>query len=223
MSDELQLPLLYNFRRCPYAIRARLAIIASGIAVNVRDIVLKHKPEPMLAISPKGTVPVLQLPNGVVIDESADIALWALTQRDPQQLFKLSTAEQQWTMAQLARNDGEFKHWLDRYKYFDRFPEQSQTEYFTAALASLQPLEQQLASHADDFLLQRLTLVDLLLLPFVRQFALVDKAAFAAAPLPRVQQWLAHGLAQPWFIYAMQKRPIWLETGTEYPLLLPMH
>lgn len=219
MSDEQQLPLLYSFRRCPYAIRARLAIIASGIAVNVRDIVLKHKPEPMLAISPKGTVPVLQLPNGVVIDESADIALWALTQSDPQQLFKLSAAEQQWTMAQLARNDGEFKHWLDRYKYFDRFPEQSQTEYFTAAVACLQPLEQQLASHADDFLLQRLTLVDLLL----RQFALVDDAAFAAAPLPRVQQWLAHGLAQPWFIYAMQKRPIWLETGTEYPLSLPMN
>ncbi|WP_417761772.1 glutathione S-transferase N-terminal domain-containing protein [Shewanella sp.] len=223
MSELAQpLPLLYNFRRCPYAMRARLAIIASGIAVNVRDIVLKHKPEAMLAISPKGTVPVLLLPNGTVIDESADIALWALTQRDPHRLLALSDIEHQWMMAQLERNDSEFKHWLDRYKYFDRFPEQSQASYFAAAITSLQPLEQQLASHAGHFLFERLTLVDLLLLPFVRQFAWVDSAAFANAPLPRVQQWLAHGLAQPWFTYAMQKRPLWLATGTEYQLLLPM-
>lgn len=227
------LPLLYNFRRCPYAMRARLALIASGMAINVRDIVLKHKPEAMLALSPKGTVPVLQLVDGTVLEESADIVFWALRQQDPHQLLRLTEDEQQWVAKQLQCNDGEFKYWLDRYKYADRHPELSQQDYFDNACATLQRWELQLAranvlpalGQAEQakasYLLGRATVIDILLVPFVRQFASVNKAVFNAAPLPHLRAWLAYWLNHPWFSYAMQKRPIWLETGEEYTLHLP--
>ena len=226
MTDSCDLPLLYNFRRCPYAMRARLALIASGLPITVRDIVLKHKPAPMLALSPKGTVPILQLLDGTVLEESADIVLWALAQQDPYKLLVLTEHEQQWVNTQLQRNDSEFKHWLDRYKYADRYPEASEQDYFDKALESLELWEQQLARQANDansshYLLGRASVIDILLMPFVRQFASVNKAAFNAAPLPHLQAWLAFWLNHPWFSYAMQKRPIWLDTNEQYTLHWP--
>ncbi|QSX34342.1 glutathione S-transferase [Shewanella avicenniae] len=212
------LPLLYNFRRCPYAMRARLALIASGVTVNVREIELKHKPTALMALSAKATVPVMQLTDGTVLDESADIAYWALQQQDRHQLLQLSAAEQHWTQALLKQNDTEFKYWLDRYKYFDRFPEQTQAAYWQQALVFLQQLEAQLASHQQGYLLQRPTIADLLVMPFVRQCAFVDQAMFAAAQLPWLQQWLAAWLAHPWFIAAMRKHPIWQPGDAEYCL-----
>ncbi|KFZ37519.1 hypothetical protein HR45_10955 [Shewanella mangrovi] len=216
-----QLPLLYNFRRCPYAMRARLAILASGIAVQVREIELKDKPAAMLALSPKATVPVLQLADGTVLEESADIALWALQQQDPHQLLQLTATEQTWLQQLLAQNDNEFKYWLDRYKYFDRFPEQPQSHYWQQALVFLEKLEQQLASHEQVYLLGRITLADLLVMPFVRQCAFVEQPRFAAAKLPYLQRWLAAWLQHPWFVCAMQKRPIWQLGAEEYCLQLP--
>ncbi|MFY9179720.1 MAG: glutathione S-transferase N-terminal domain-containing protein, partial [Venatoribacter sp.] len=120
------LPILYSFRRCPYAMRARLGIAFAELNVELCEVALKNKPAAMLAISPKGTVPVLQLPNGQVIEESIEIVEWALATQDPQGLLNTDLAQADRLIQQ---NDQEFKHWLDRYKYSDRYPEQSQLEY----------------------------------------------------------------------------------------------
>lgn len=118
---------LYSFRRCPYAMRARLGLLFAKLPVELREITLKNKPDQMLAISPKGTVPVLQLTDGTVIEESRDIMVWALEQNDPQRLLAIHVLSQANTL--IAQNDNEFKHWLDRYKYADRHLEMTQTEY----------------------------------------------------------------------------------------------
>ena len=148
MTDTLH--RLYSFRRCPYAMRARLGILFAGLMVEIREIVLRNKPAHMLAISPKGTVPVLQLlkdndTQRGVIEESREILEWALQQDDPQGLLNtdLDSANQL-----IEQNDNEFKHWLDRYKYWDRHPEQSQLEYRQQGEVFLQQLEQQLSQHA---------------------------------------------------------------------------
>ena len=112
------LPILYSFRRCPYAMRARLGVLFAGLQVELREVTLKNKPAPMLAISPKGTVPVLRLVDGAVIEESRDIMVWALEQQDPQGLLDATILDQ--ANALIEQNDNEFKHWLDRYKYADR-------------------------------------------------------------------------------------------------------
>ena len=118
---------LYSFRRCPYAMRARLGILFAGLQVELREIVLRNKPAPMLAISRKGTVPVLQLCDGAVIAESREMMGWALAQQDPQGL--LDAEVQQQASALIEQNEHEFKQRLDRYKYADRHPEMSQLEY----------------------------------------------------------------------------------------------
>ena len=118
---------LYSFRRCPYAMRARLGLLFAGLQVELREIILKNKPAQMLAISPKGTVPVLQLIDGVVLEESQEIMIWALEQHDPQELLDAKVMQQ--AKALIEQNDNEFKHWLDRYKYADRHLEMTQTEY----------------------------------------------------------------------------------------------
>ena len=123
-------PTLYSFRRCPYAMRARLALAASGIKTELREVVLKDKPEALIAISPKATVPVLQTETGRVIDESIDIVRWALDKRDPLNWYESLTArQQQETDALINENDGAFKASLDRYKYADRYPEHSEQFY----------------------------------------------------------------------------------------------
>jgi glutathione S-transferase len=125
-------PVLYSFRRCPYAIRARIAIHYSGFKVLLREVVLRNKPPSLLSYSPKGTVPVLILPGGQVIDESYEIMVFSLQHNDPDNWLEKSDALSR-AMAQelIAQNDGEFKFWLDRYKYSDRYPEQS-AEYYRA-------------------------------------------------------------------------------------------
>ena len=118
---------LYSFRRCPYAMRARLGILFAELQVELREIILRDKPAPMLAISPKGTVPVLQLSDGTVIEESREIMEWALAQQDPQGLLDAEVLQR--ASALIEQNDNEFKQWLDRYKYADRHPEMTQLEY----------------------------------------------------------------------------------------------
>lgn len=212
------LPRLYSFRRCPYAMRARLGILFAELNVELREIELKAKPAQMLAISPKGTVPVLQLmgTDGAsigVIEESREILLWALKQNDPQGVLAIDlvTAE-----ALIEQNDNEFKHWLDRYKYADRYPELSALAYRQKGEVFLQQLEQRLAQNR--YLLgSNVSIADIGIMPFIRQFAHVDQDQFYTLPYPNVQRWLRAWLAQPVFQQVMVKYPAWQE-GDELQL-----
>ena len=203
---------LYSFRRCPYAMRARLAIVLAELKVELREIVLKNKPAQMLAISPKGTVPVLELvetdgSSRRVIEESRDILQWALEQHDPQAVLDVEPASAQ---ALIEQNDNEFKHWLDRYKYSDRYPELSQLEYRERGELFLQVLETLLAKHR--YLLgDTISSADIGIIPFVRQFAHVDQEVFYQLPYPHLQQWLRDWLQHPAFQQVMVKLPAWQE------------
>lgn len=195
-------PILYSFRRCPYAVRARLAIRVSGLPVVLREVKLAKKPEALLACSPKGTVPVLRLPTGEVIDESLDIMRWALEQRDPDGWLRGQNA------SLIEVNDGEFKRHLDHYKYADRFPEQSMACYRQQAEDFIGMLEQQL--HAMPFLSgERCGLADMAIFPFIRQFAFVDKAWFDQSEYTQLQVWLQGLLNGPLFLSAMDKYAPW--------------
>lgn len=199
----MSLPVLYSFRRCPYAIRSRLALRAAGQRVELREVVLRAKPEQMLAISPKGTVPVLQLPDGRVIEQSLEIMRWALGQSDPQGW--LHADSQAW----IDLNDGPFKALLDRYKYPERHPERSAASWRDEAVALLlEPMNRALTAHPQ-LLGERVSLADMALLPFVRQFAQVDAAWFGQAPLPGLQAWLAAHLASALFESSMGKVAPW--------------
>lgn len=201
-------PRLYSFRRCPYAMRARLSLLFADISVELREIVLKNKPSQMLAISPKGTVPVLQLPEGKVIEESRDIMVWALEQRDRQGLLDASILKQANDL--LNKNDHEFKHWLDRYKYADRYPEMSQTEFRERGEVFLQSLEALL--NKNTYLLgDNISIADIGVMPFVRQFAHVDRDVFYRLPYPKLQKWLQYWLEHPLFKQAMTKFDPWQE------------
>jgi glutathione S-transferase len=174
----MKYPILYSFRRCPYAMRARLALAASGIKTELREVVLKDKPAELLAVSPKATVPVLQTETGRVIDESIDIMRWALDKRDPLNWYQTLDRRQQIQCDELiANNDGDFKYYLDRYKYADRYPEHPESYYREQGEKTLQNLESLLKENGC-LLTEKWTLADIALLPFVRQFALVDKDWF---------------------------------------------
>ena len=199
-------PCLYSFRRCPYAMRARLGILFAELQVELREITLKNKPPQMLAISPKGTVPVLQLLDGTVIEESREIMIWALEQQDPQEL--LHDAALHKANALIDKNDNEFKHWLDRYKYADRHLEMSQTEYRQKGEVFLQLLEKLLTKNP--YLLGKgITLADIGIMPFVRQFAHVNRDVFYNLPYPNLQRWLQDWLQHPLFLQAMTKFEPW--------------
>ncbi len=196
-------PTLYTFRRCPYAIRARLAIAASGVPVLQQEVSLRQKPPEMLALSPKGTVPVLHRADGRGIDQSLEIMRWALQQHDPQGW--LDQAESTESLALIGLNDGPFKQALDRYKYPERHPDQPAAHWREQGVATLlADLEQRLQAHPQ-LLGDRVGLVDMALLPFVRQFAKVDEAWFDQAPLPALRQWLHQHLSDPLFESVMQK------------------
>ncbi|GAF56733.1 glutathione S-transferase [Psychrobacter sp. JCM 18901] len=202
------LPRLYSFRRCPYAMRARLGLIFAELPVELREITLKNKPDQMLAISPKGTVPVLQLADGTVIEESAEIMMWALEKNDPQGLLDEKTSSE--ANALIAQNDNEFKHWLDRYKYADRHLEMTQIEYRQKGEVFLQDLEALLTKNT--YLLgNSVTVADIGIMPFIRQFAHVDRDVFYELPYPKLQLWLQHWLEHPLFVQAMTKFQPWQE------------
>jgi len=188
--------------------RARLGLIFAELPVELREITLKNKPDQMLAISPKGTVPVLQLADGAVIEESAEIMMWALEQNDPQGLFDKRVLSQ--ANALIAQNDNEFKQWLDRYKYADRHPEMTQTEYRQRGEVFLQDLEVLLTKNT--YLLgNNVTVADIGIMPFVRQFAHVDREVFYSLPYPNLQLWLKNWLEHPSFTQAMTKFQPWQE------------
>ncbi|MGP9645239.1 glutathione S-transferase [Halomonas sp. 86] len=199
---------LYSFRRCPYAMRARLGLLFAELPVELREITLKNKPAQMLAISPKGTVPVLQLFDGTVIEESREIMVWALKQQDPQGLLDAKVRIQ--ANALIEQNDNEFKHWLDRYKYADRHLEMTQAEYRQRGEAFLQVLEEKLTQKP--YLLgDNATIADIGIMPFIRQFAHVDRDVFYSLPYPHLQRWLQHWLEHAFFLQAMTKFHPWQE------------
>ncbi|WP_029624883.1 glutathione S-transferase [Sphingomonas sp. KC8] len=204
-------PILYSFRRCPYAMRARLALLASGVICEIREVKLSAKPADMIAVSPKGTVPVLILPDGGVIDESIDIMRWALGQHDPEHWLDHDDA------ALIAANDGPFKHHLDRYKYPDRHASDP-AAHRAAGLALLVVLDQRLALNANLCGAAR-GLTDMAIMPFVRQFAATDRAWFDAQPLPHLQSWLARHVGSPLFETAMIRLHPW-HPG-DAPILFP--
>ncbi len=188
-------PTLYSFRRCPYAMRARMALIISQTRFDLVEVKLSAKPAALLAASPKGTVPVLVLPDARVIDESLDIMDWALARHDPQDWRSRRDA------ALIAANDGPFKHHLDRYKYPQRHGSDAPA-HREAGLAILAELATRLAA-APHLGGDTPGFTDIALFPFVRQFAATDAAWFAAQPLPELHAWLAAHVASPLFEAAM--------------------
>ncbi|MBA4355328.1 MAG: glutathione S-transferase [Novosphingobium sp.] len=196
-------PVLYSFRRCPYAMRARLALAVSGTVCELREVKLAAKPAAMLAASPKGTVPVLVLPDGTVIDQSLDVMRWALGQCDPEGWLRGDDP------ALIARNDGAFKHDLDRYKYPERHGSDA-LAHRESGLAFLRDLDARLAVHGQLCGAER-GLADMAIMPFVRQFASVDAAWFAEVGLPHVQRWLVEHVDSALFGAVMGKFAPWHE------------
>jgi glutathione S-transferase len=203
----MTLPLLYSFRRCPYAIRARLALAQAGVAVQAVEVDLKHKPAALLAVSPRATVPVLVLSTGQVLTESLDIMRWALAQHDPAR----------WLLSkQLARDeslikttDTAFKYWLDRYKYAERHPGQTREHYRQQAVdALIAPLEHALNTDGPWLGGAQAGLADAAIFPFVRQFAAVEPAWWASSPFPATQAWLQRWLDSALFAGVMRKLPV---------------
>lgn len=196
--------LLFSFRRCPYAMRARMALRYSGVALRIVEVSLKAKPAEMLALSPKGTVPVLCV-GSQVIDESLAIMHWALAQNDPEDWLLEADPAAQRLMAQLiGENDQAFKVHLNHYKYAERYPEQPMEHYRAEGEVFLRQLEG-LLTQRDYLLADHLSLADVALMPFIRQFAHVDREWFTTTPYPRLQQWLQRFLAAPLFTAVMAK------------------
>lgn len=211
-------PILYSFRRCPYAMRARLAIARAGVGVKLREVVLRDKPAHMLEISPKGTVPVLMLADGTVIDESLDVMRWALGQNDPGDWLDPDGGTLDDMLALIAACDGDFKHHLDRYKYATRYEDVDPMVHRQAAEAFLVTLEACLKGSAWLFG-NRASLADYAILPFIRQFASVDHAWFDGAPYPSLQAWLKAFVDSAIFNSVMRKYPQWQpgEAEVDFP------
>ena len=215
MTCEL---ILYSFRRCPYAMRARLAIAASGRRCELREVVLRDKPAELLAASPKATVPVLVLPDGTVLEESLDIMQWALGRSDPQQWLSPPTGTLEDMLALIARCDGDFKHHLDRYKYASRYEGAKAGDHREQAAAFLRELEARLTT-ASHLFGDRSALADIAVAPFVRQFAIADPAWFAQQAWPRLRAWIDALLKTESFDRVMRKYPQWRsgEAGVSFP------
>ena len=197
--------ILYSYRRCPYAMRARMALKYSGIDVEHREIELRNKPQSMLLASPKGTVPVLCMGDRV-LDQSVDIMRWAIDQSDPAGWGNVDDAMAQ---AWIEKNDGPFKVLLDQYKYPNRFPELDQASVLKEALQiMLLPMEQSL--QATQYLMgDKMTWVDVAIFPFIRQFSMVDLKRFDDLPIPAVKKWLAQHIESELFHSVMHKYPVW--------------
>lgn len=214
---EVSLPVFYSFRRCPYAIRARLALRYSGIEVALREVDLGDKPSEMLAASPKGSVPVLVLEEGraqpEVIDESLDVMLWALAQHDPDGWLDIDLQDAQHL---IDANDDQFKIWLDRYKYPEWFEKLEPGEARDHCEAFLGKLEDRLQAHK--YLCgDRVSMVDMSMYSFVRQFAFVDIEWFKASPFVGVNRWLNEFLDGELFAAVMEKYPQW-HAGDKEPV-----
>jgi glutathione S-transferase len=204
MRARMTLPILYNFRRCPYAIRARLAIVVSGLVCELREVSLANKPADMILASPKATVPVMVLTDATVLEQSLDIMAYALAFNDPNNWGGPVGAE---AMGLIELVDTRFKDHLDRYKYPDRHDGDGSKDK-ELGLAVLADFDTLLTK--DAYLVgPKFSLIDAAILPFVRQFAAVDLDWFASQPIPKVHAWLSEFLDGDLFKAAMTSQPVW--------------
>jgi glutathione S-transferase len=202
---EMNIPILYSYRRCPYAMRARMALKLVGIEVEIREISLRDKPAHMLQASPKGTVPVLILPDGSVVDESLAIMDWAFN-NVREQNDALQANIHVVSRALVLMNDTEFKKNLDCYKYPERYATQSQLEYRMQGEEFLQQLEDLLQQNIYLFSAEP-SFADYAIFPFIRQFVAVDSVWFETSPYPKLRAWLNAWLESELFKSVMTKNP----------------
>ena len=206
----MQRPILYSYRRCPYAMRARMALSYAGIQVEIREIALREKPAHMLAVSPKGTVPVLVLASNEVLEQSLDIMDWALQQSDVDEWIIQDQAGQKLTADLIATNDDAFKKSLDKYKYAIRFPENPPEIYRAQGEEFLQRLE--ILLQQNTYLCRNtISKADVAIFPFVRQFSMVDENWFESADYPSLKAWLNGLFNSQLFLGVMQKYPVWAD------------
>ena len=218
------LPILYSFRRCPYAMRARLALAISGQACELREVFLKSKPAELLEASAKASVPVLVLPSCKVIDQSLDIMQWVLQRNDPAQWLPTNPEQAAPMQSLIDECDQTFKHHLDRYKYPNRYEGADAMQHRAAAAAWLKQLAQQLSPEGWLFG-PAASLADMAIAPFVRQFAQTDTLWFEQQDWPALQTWLSRIVSSALFKSVMHKYPAW-ESGSigptfPVPVLLP--
>jgi glutathione S-transferase len=202
-------PRLYSFRRCPYAIRARMAIKYSGIRVEMREVILRNKPDEMIKLSAKGEVPVLLLPDDSVLDESIDIIYWALSINDPEG-WTINSGNPLWKKLNelVNTNDFIFKQHLDKYKYSVRFPEHPVEYYRDQGEVFLKQLDERLS--LSGYLFEgKITVADIAIFPFIRQFANVDRPWFNQTPYGHLQKWLDMLLVSELFLSVMEKYKQW--------------
>ncbi len=202
--------ILYSFRRCPYCMRAHMGLKNAGLKVELREIDLKEMPEQLLQLSSKATVPVLILPDKSIIDESWDILKWALAQKDPDNWLGENKQFLLDTEMLIETNDFSFKNDLDHYKYADRFPEHGEEHYRRACEEFIEELEEMLIEN-NTLLADQLTIADIAVFPFVRQFSLVDKSWFDQSPYQNIQQWLEYLINTELFQHVFQKQDLWEE------------
>ena len=209
------LPILYSFRRCPYAIRARMALLQAGVTVELREVDLEHKPAALLRASPAGTVPVLDTHDDGVLVHSLDIMRWALARNDVDAWLTRGDAVRNQML--VDANDGDFKYWLDRYKYAGRYPERPQVEYRQEAARCLITVLEAYLATAPFVGGDAPCWADVAVFPFVRQFAGVDALWWRNAPYPQTQRWLQVWTDGALFLASMAKQAVWQPGDT--PLL----
>ena len=207
-KSKNNLPILYSFRRCPYAMRARMAIHISGQKCELREVLLRDKPPSMLEYSPKGTVPVLILQDGKVIDESLDVIDWALNLNDPDDWQRSKDKEK--TKELIKINDGEFKYHLDRYKYSKRYDNEDPEFHRKKCLKFIESINNEL-NNSEYIFDDNISYADIVLLPFLRQFRIADIEWFDSLPYDNLKKWLSSFLGSSLLNSIMKKYDLWKE------------
>ena len=207
-KSKNNLPILYSFRRCPYAMRARMAIHISGQKCELREVLLRDKPPSMLEYSAKGTVPVLILQDGKVIDESLDVIDWALNLNDPDDWQRSKDKEK--TKELIKINDGEFKYHLDRYKYSKRYDNEDPELHRKKCLKFIESINNEL-NNSEYIFDDNISYADIVLLPFIRQFRIADIEWFDSLPYDNLKKWLSSFLGSSLLNSIMKKYDLWKE------------
>jgi len=211
-------PILYSFRRCPYAMRARLALEASGVEVELREIIFRDKAPEFLATSPKGTVPVLVVDNDLLLEESLDIIRWSMDTSKAGELLDPDAGSKDKAIALIERMDADFKPHLDTYKYASRYEDVDGIASRNQGSKFIYELENMLAGQPYLYG-QKRSVADIGVAPFVRQFAHVDQDWFYAQDWKNVITWLDVFKASPEFLRIMKKYPKWVagDDATIFP------
>ena len=207
-KSKNNLPILYSFRRCPYAMRARMAIHISGQRCELREVLLRDKPPSMLEYSAKGTVPVLILQDGKVIDESLDVIDWALNLNDPDDWQRSKDTKK--TKELIKINDGEFKYHLDRYKYSKRYDNEDPEFHRKKCLEFIESINNEL-NNSEYIFDDNISYADIVLLPFIRQFRIADIEWFDSLPYDNLKKWLSSFLGSSLLNSIMKKHDLWKE------------